>query len=379
MPSERTFDAAVIGGGVIGCSIAWRLAQSGMRVVLFERQKIGAEASMAAGGMLAPLAEADKQDPFLDLAIASRKLYRAFSQELLELTGINIEYRTEGTLFPALNEDDETALESRWSWLQEAGFRVERTSATEARLLEPLLSESVRWALVFPDDHQVNNRRLVNALETAARRAHVVIKEHTDVLSVETERSEMARLVTTQGSFETRRVVIAAGSWSNQIHFPSSASRFPMEPVRGQMVAFKPRGQMPQRVMYSRRGYLIPRLEGILIAGSTTERVGYDKSVTEDGVSTIIENAIEIIPAIREMERVDAWAGLRPATADGWPVLGRDPGVDGLYYATGHYRNGILLTPITAGLMTDLIVSGSTTIDLEPFSATRFEHRVAAG
>ncbi len=379
MPSGRTFDAAVVGGGVIGCSIAWRLAQTGLRVVLLERQAIGAEASMAAGGMLAPLAEADKQDSFLELATASRRLYRTLSEELLEVTGINIEYRTDGTLFPALNEADETALERRWKWQQEAGFRVERLSAPEARLLEPLLSEAARGALLFPDDHQVNNRRLVTALATAARRAGVAISEYTEALSIDTEQSEVSRLVTTQRSFETERVVIAAGSWSSQIHFPPSASRFPIEPVRGQMVAFNAAVQMPSRVMYSRRGYLIPRLEGILIAGSTTERVGFDKSVTADGISTIISSAIEITPAVGKMQRVDAWAGLRPATPDGWPVIGADPGIVGLFYATGHYRNGILLTPITARLITELIVSGRTTIDLDPFSVTRFEHRAAAG
>ena len=165
----QSFDAAIIGGGVIGCSIAWRLAQGGLRVVVIERGEVGKEASWAAGGMLAPLAEADRADEFFHLCVTSRAMYSEFAQELREASGIDIEYRTEGTLYLALTDEDEEELERRWQWQHAAGLNVKKLKADCVLKLEPHVNETLRWALKFPDDHQVNNRRLVEALRAAAQ------------------------------------------------------------------------------------------------------------------------------------------------------------------------------------------------------------------
>jgi glycine oxidase len=374
------FDVAVVGAGVIGCATAWRLAQAGMRVVVVERGPVGQEASHAAGGMLAPLAEADCADEFFELAVASRALYADFARELREATRIDIEYRTEGTLYLALTEEDEEELDERWHWQHAAGLSVERLDAGRVRALEPQVNENLRWALKFPDDHQVDNCLMLNALEAAARAAGVEFQTHTevrDVLLAGTNGGKrcVTGLRTSRGELRVSRVVAAAGCWTGLL--TEEAGRplapFQVEPVRGQMLALEMPLPAISHVIYSRRGYLVPRLSGIVIAGSTTERVGYDKRVTAGGVASIIPRATEIVPSLLNAALVDTWAGLRPSSPDGWPILGEDPHISGLVYATGHYRNGILLTPITAQAVSELISRGESRTNLKPFSPARFD------
>jgi glycine oxidase len=381
MPQEtQQFDVVIVGAGVIGCAIAWRLGQAGLRVAVVERGAVGREASSAAGGMLAPLAEADRADEFFELAVASRAMYADFARQVAEATGIDIEYRSEGTLFLALSEEDEEELESRYQWQRASGLNVKRLGAECVRKLEPQVNARLRWALKFPDDHQINARRLVTALEVAARGAGVAFRTHTEVRSLLTQagggqrRKQVVGLHTIRGNLFARCVVVAAGSWSSLLPLGDGNGSLPLEiePVRGQMVALKAPTPPLSHVIYSRRGYLIPRLSGILIAGSTTERVGYDKRVTAGGAAAIVNRAVEIAPVLTDSALVETWAGLRPASPDGWPILGEDPATNGLIYATGHYRNGILLTPITAQLITQLILSGRSDINLSPFSISRF-------
>ncbi|MGH9755818.1 MAG: glycine oxidase ThiO [Blastocatellia bacterium] len=371
-------DAVVIGAGVIGCAIAWRLGQAGMRVIVVERGRVGFEASHAAGGILAPLAEAEQRDDFFDLAVAGLALYADFARELKASSGIDVEYRDEGTLYLALTDEDEEELDCRWRLCHEAGLNVKRLNAGCALKLEPLLNQTLRFALKFPGDHQVNNRRLTTALQTAARNAGVEFLTHTEARELLTEnvagRRRIIGVATARGAIHARTVVIAAGSWSSLLRC-DEAQRFEVEPVRGQMVAIETPAPAARHVIYSRRGYLIPRLNGYLIAGSTTERVGYDKRVTVGGVASIIKNAIEIMPSVANQSIIETWAGLRPCAPDGLPILGADPGVEGLIYATGHYRNGILLTPITAQAISELIIKGESHINLAPFSVARFANR----
>lgn len=383
--SIKQFDAAIVGGGVIGCAIAWKLSQAGMSVVVLERGEAGREASQAAGGMLAPLAEADEADDFFHLAVASRAMYADFARELQEASGIDIEYRTEGTLYLALSEGDEEELDRRWQWQHTAGLNAKRLSAGCARQLEPHLNEKIRFALKFPDDHQVNNRLLVAALLDAANRSGVRFLTQTEVtkLIVETRagRKLIAGVKTTHDEIKAGCVIVAAGSWSSSLAFDDEhpLNHFNVEPVRGQMVAIEMQGMSVRHVIYSPRGYLVPRLGGFLIAGSTTETVGYDRRVTAGGIASIIGRAAEILPGISGQAIIEMWAGLRPRATDGLPILGIDPLVTGLIYATGHYRNGILLTPITARAISEMIVKGESRIDLAPFSVARFAHRQAAG
>lgn len=383
--SDETFDVALIGGGVIGCATAWRLAEAGLRVVVIERGEAGREASWAAGGMLAPLSEADERDAFLDLALASRALYADLARELHSATGIDIEYRTEGTLYLSLSSEDDEELERRWEYQRAAGLSTERLSAASVLALEPQITPGVRWALRFPEDHQVDNRRLMKALVAAARRSGVRLLTHTEALGLRIEHAggkmRAAGALTTRGEVRARAVVITAGCWSGLLAGgePIALSAVPVAPVRGQMVALSMPAPEVRHVIYSRRGYIIPRLGGYLIAGSTSERAGYDKRVTAGGLSAIIAHATEIIPAAKSLPVVETWAGLRPFAGDGRPILGADPQVAGLYYSTGHYRNGILLAPISARAISDLITRGESRDDISAFSITRFADHAAAG
>jgi len=382
MAQARTqADVAIVGGGVIGCAVAWRLGQAGLRVVVVERGGVGREASHAAGGMLAPLAEADRADDFFRLATASRALYPGFAAELRGATGVDVEYRAEGTLFLSLSAEDDEELDRRWQWQRAAGLNVKRLGADCARRLEPLLSEGLRWALKFPDDHQVDNRRLMAALSAAARQAGAAFWTETEARALILEGGRAAGLATTRGELRAPRVVVAAGSWSSWLGVVGGRlpAGFEIEPVRGQMVALEMPAPPVSHIIYSRRGYLVPRLGGYLIAGSTSERVGYDKRVTAGGVSSIIASAGEMLPCAADLAITETWAGLRPASPDGLPVLGPDPQIVGLVYATGHYRNGILLAPVTARAISELIVKGESGDDLAPFSVARFARRSAAG
>jgi glycine oxidase len=375
-------DAVVIGAGVIGCAIAWRLGQVGMRVVVVERGAVGAEASHAAGGMLAPLAEAERRDDFFNLAVASLAIYADFARELKASSGIDVEYRDEGTLYLALTDEDEDEIERRWRWQCETGLNVKRLSAGCALKLEPALNRSLRFALKFPGDHQVDNRRLTIALHAAARNAGVEFLTHTEAQELLTEssagRTRIIGVATARGEIRAGAVVMAAGSWSSLLRC-DEAQPFEIEPARGQMVAVETPATAARHVIYSRRGYLVPRLSGYLIAGSTTEHAGYDKRVTAGGIASIIKNAIEIMPCLADQTVIETWAGLRPRSPDDLPILGADPRVEGLIYATGHYRNGILLTPITAQAISEFIVKGESRVNLAPFSVARFAGRPDAG
>jgi glycine oxidase len=374
--ARETAEAVVIGGGVIGLAVARALAQAGVgRVTLVERARLGAEASFAAGGMLAAQAEADCADAFLELACASRDLYPAFATALREETGIDIELDRTGTLYLAFGEEDEAEIEHRYRWQQRAGLMVERLSASEARRLEPCISSDVRGALLFPLDAQVENRRLVAALVASAEKCGVRLITGTHVESIRIERGEVAGVETARGHVQSKLVVLAGGAWASFVTF--SDSRVPVvriEPVRGQMLCFEALQRPFRHVVYSPRGYIVPRLDGRLLAGSTTEHAGFDKRVTGRGLNTITKHALEIAPMIGELPLVDTWAGLRPRSLDDLPVIGECASTRGLCYATGHYRNGILLAPVTAELIAEQIMSRVTPPLLRAFTPDRFNH-----
>jgi glycine oxidase len=350
-------DVVIIGGGVIGLTIARALALRGIRdICLLERAGLGAEASFAAAGMLAPQAEANAQDDFFAMSCRSRDLYPAFAAALRGETGIDIELDTTGTLYLALTERDQNEIEKRYEWQSRAGLPIELLSATAARKLEPCISDSTLGALRFPKDIQVENRRLLSALANSVDKLGVEIVTGTTVESLIVEANRLTGVQTRGGRVACSIAVVAAGTWSSFIKIPSKSAPL-IEPVRGQMVCLEAKPQLTRHVIYSPRGYIVPRQDGRLLAGSTSERVGFAKCVTVGGISSILQNAQEISPAISSLPIVDTWAGLRPRSADGLPVLGPCGEIDGLFYATGHYRNGILLAPLTGELISEAIVS----------------------
>ncbi|HLL13961.1 MAG TPA: glycine oxidase ThiO [Pyrinomonadaceae bacterium] len=375
-------DAVVVGGGVIGLAVARELARGGAEVILIERGATGAEASWAAAGMLAPQVEADCADEFFRLAAASRDAYPAFARELEEESGVCIELDRTGTLYLAFTEEDEEECERRFRWQTRAGLQIERLTADEVRALEPQVSARVRSALRFPLDGQVENRRLASALAKACAARGVRVVTQTEVNAIRVEDGRAASVETSRGETRASAVVVACGAWSSLLRMEvsgarggSEATRPRIEPVRGQMLCFASTAQRPlvRHVVYSPRGYLVPRRDGRLLAGTTTEHAGFDKSLTGAGREAIELHAREIAPAVEELILSDAWAGLRPHGADDWPVIGATDDVPNLFYATGHYRNGILLAPLTGALVAGMILQrGATSPMLAAFTPERF-------
>jgi glycine oxidase len=380
----ETADVVIIGGGVIGLTIARALALQGMRnAILFERASLGTEASFAAAGMLAPQTEADASDDFFRLACQSRDMYASFAAALHEETGIDIELDPTGTLYLAFTEHDQEEIDKRYDWQTRAGLAVEKLSALEARELERCIKPSLLAALRFPQDVQVENRRLLSALANSIQRLGVKTITETTVNSLCIEHGRLTGVETSRGFVGCPTVIVASGSWTSFIGVTCKGSNdgkslppFPMvriEPVRGQMVCFDSKPQLTRHVIYSPRGYIVPRRDGRLLAGSTSEAAGFAREVTTSGIGSIVNNAQEIAPGISNLPMIDSWAGLRPRAADGLPVLGPCDEIEGVFYATGHYRNGILLAPITGELIAQAVIDRVVSPSLVPFSPNRFE------
>lgn len=379
-------DVVIVGGGVAGLSVARELGRRGLSATLVERGRAGAEASSAAAGMLAPQSEADRRDPFFELLCRSRDLYPSFAARLLEETGVSVELDRTGTLYLALDEDDERGLERRFDWQTRAGLAVERLTADEARALEPRISPRVRLALRFPLDWQVENRRLVAALAASVEGYGVRVLTGTEASGLRVEGGRVRGLETSRGFLSAPVVVVAGGAWSSLLPFvpgveaacqAASNTHPAIEPVRGQMLCFDARPPVVRHVVYTPRGYLVPRRDGRLLAGSTTERAGFDRNVTVEGVHGITRHALDIAPAVADLALVDSWAGLRPRASDELPVLGASDECAGLFYATGHYRNGILLAPLTGELLAAMIVDGARPAALDVFAPARFSRDYA--
>ena len=373
--TQETPDVVIIGGGVIGLIIARALVQRGVSdVMLLERGRLGSEASYAAGGILAPQAEAGRADDFFELACQSRDLYPALARELLAETGTDIELDPTGTLYLAFTDRDEKEIERRFQWQARAGLLVDKLSAAEARRLEPTIAENLRGALQFSGDIQVDNRRLLSALIAANEKLGVRLITGTKVESVRAEHNRISGVETAKGFVSTSRVVMAAGAWTSLISTNSGQHlpRVRVEPVRGQMLCFQTNPRLARHILYSPRGYLVPRLDGRILAGSTTEQAGYAKEVTADGAQEVLSHALEIAPAFASLEIAGSWAGLRPRAEDDLPVLGPCE-IEGLFYATGHYRNGILLAPITGQLIAEAIIDNVTSPLLSRFAPNRFD------
>ena len=371
----KSANIVIVGGGVIGLAVARALAARGMTgVTVIERGSLGAEASSAAAGMLAPQAEADDADAFFRLCCRSRDMYPIFAEALREETGIDVALDLTGTLYLAFTEHDREEIDRRFEWQTRAGLSVQKLTQDELRQLEPRVSEKATAALKFPLDIQVENRRLVSALATSNSRAGVQLVTTTPVQAIRVERDRVKGVETSRGFVSTSTVVIAGGAWSSLIvGTDQPLPNIPIEPVRGQMISFESNPNVVRHVIYSPRAYIVPRRDGRLLAGSTTEHAGFDKRVTAGAVHSILSHALEISPNISTLPMVDSWAGLRPRSLDDLPVLGPSGRIQGLVYATGHYRNGILLAPLTGELIAGTIVDSVASPLLHDFVPERFE------
>lgn len=367
-----SYDSIVIGAGVIGSATALRLAQAGQKVLVLERSIPGAEASSAAAGILGPQMEGSEDDPLFHLGLDSREAYPAFAEEILELSGIDIGFRRSGLLRVALEEEDRAQLEARFAWQRNSGLEVERLGGDEARRLEAGLSPRVAAALYFPREGRVDPRALARALPLAATRAgaHFRTSAVRRVL-VDRGRAKGVELSDGEG-IASDAVVVAAGAWTSKVEglrLPEKA----IEPLRGQMVELHHPELKLERIVFSSRGYVVPRSGGRFVAGSTMERAGYERRVTAEGALRILDQAIAALPSLSKAEPISFWAGLRPCPLDGLPLIGSTR-IEGLFLCSGHHRNGILLTPLSAALLAQAVLEGREPARLAPFSPRRLEH-----
>ncbi len=376
MSLKQTTDVLIIGGGIIGLALARQLRRKGIQniTILEKNPTCGMEASNAAAGMLAPQAETDKIDCFFNFCRESRDLYPNFAAELFEETGVDIELDRNGTLYAAFTEHDSAEIRKRFEWQKKAGLNVEFLSAEETRKAEPFISPDVREALYFPNDWQVENRKLLSALRRFAELNQIKIVESTEVKSLPTENGKITGAKTETENFFAEKVILTTGAWTSLIKLGENGSFFvKVKPIRGQMLSFQTAKRLFTKVIYSPRGYLVPRVDGRILVGATVEDVGFDKNVTANGVEFLRENAMEIAPGLVNLKISESWAGLRPFAADGLPILGGFPEIENFFIATAHYRNGILLAPLTAKILAEKIVENCDSEYLEVLNPQCFK------
>ena len=370
----------IIGGGVIGLGIGWQLAKSGASVTIYEQAEAGRAASWAAAGMLAPLAEAHTEEPeLLKLGCQSLALYPQWVRELEADAEMPIGYRVEGTLIVGLEPDDTHQLRHLYASQQDLGLNVEWLTGRAAREIEPALSPRVTAAIHCETDHQVDNRLMVKALQRAYQRYGGALHENNAVESIQIENGIATGIKTQDGEKHNGDVImLSAGCESAQIQGLPDAIRPPVRPVKGQMLALQMEAGISVknvirtvRARYPMSVYLVPRTDGRLIVGATSEEMGFDTRLTAGGVFELLRGAWEAMPGIYELPLLETWTGLRPGSRDNAPILGETP-IENLIYATGHYRNGILLTPITAYEVSKLVLTGETSETIAPFRLDRF-------
>ncbi len=374
-PVGKSPRIAIIGAGVIGLGIAWRLAGRAI-VNVFDRGAAGSGASHAAAGMLAACCEAEPgEEDLVALGRESQARWPGFAEELCRASGIDIELRREGTLVLALTADDQAQIGHHLEFQQQKlGLPLQWLSAAETRGREPHLAGKLAGALFSPEDHQVDNRKLAQALRIAAEQAGVTIHEHRPVKEILARGGRATGIALEDGTVVPADIVVlAAGAWSRGIGGLPPDRRPPVRPVKGQMLALQMDAAAPllNHVLWAPSAYLVPRRDGRLIVGGTVEEKGFDETITAGGLLTLLEAAWRAVPAIEELSVAEIWVGHRPGSRDDAPILGRGP-LDGLFYATGHHRNGILLTPVTADAMARLILDDVLDPAIRPFGLERF-------
>lgn len=370
MTSALRADVLVIGGGLVGCSVAYECAKRGLSVVVAERGEAGRAASWAAAGILTPIHLADYPPALVDLCAAAQASYEAWTGEVRAESGIDPEFRRDGMLVVATDGAEEAELEKLLAWNKDHGRPHEVLDALGAARVEPHVNPSIRRALFLPDIAQVRNNRLVRAVAAAATRRKVTLLERTEVTDLLVEGRQVVGARALDGPVRAAWTVLAAGAWSRAI-----AERVELdlrvEPVRGQMLLTEIPGGRMSRIVLCGDQYLVPRADGRMLVGSTTERVGFDASVTLDGARLLADRAAHMVPALAGAPLRASWAGLRPGSPDRIPYLGPVPDHPGLVLACGHFRNGILLGPISGRVIAQHIAGERTDVPLDAYRPNR--------
>jgi glycine oxidase len=376
--AAQQYDAIIVGAGVIGLACAWRAAQRGVHVLVLERDAPAAGASGAAAGMLAPVTEAEfGEQQLLQLNLAGAQLWPAFAAELSERSGVDTGFRESGALVVAADRDDAEELRRLHSFQSHLGLSVRWLGGRECRRLEPRLSPRVPGGILAAQDHQVEPRSVTRALREALASAGGELRTGVEVRELSIDAGRARGVVTVDGTqLRAPKVVVAAGCWSTALHERYAP---PVRPVKGQILRLQgdPSEPLARRLVRSPRCYIVSRANGEVVIGATVEERGFDTTVTADGVFRLLEAAREVLPDVGELELVEASARLRPGTPDNAPVVG-EHGAEGLVWATGHHRNGVLLAPITAQAVADVLTGATPPRAVKPFAPARFATAVGA-
>src|SRR5882762_5265332 len=370
----KKFDVAIAGGGIFGAAIALELARAGLRVAVFDRQQPGQEASWASAGIISPAPESPAMIVTVPLAKASVSLYQEFVAQVEETSGRSVGFRPKGTVEALFSHDTKAELSTIIALHHGLGLKAEPLRAEDARELEPALSEGVEAAVLRPDECSVDNRALMSAVLDAAQGSGAEMISGNGAKAIWREGDRCRGLILQNEKVEAKWTIIAAGSFSAAIEGVSAYA--PVRPAKGQMVALRAEDLEVERVLWSEHIYLVPRNDGRILAGATVEYVGFDKRTTAGGVEKILSAAIELAPGLANARIEETWAGLRPDSPDHLPILGPTD-IDGLLMATGHFRSGILLTPITARLVREWITEQRVSVDWERFGPMRFQSSAA--
>ena len=370
---RTTSRVVVVGGGVIGLSLAWRLARENAAVTVVERGQAGRSASWVAAGMLAPISEAAFDDhAYVSFARASMARFPSFLEELEEDAGLAVDLDTRGTLVVARDRDDAEFIRRAYEYRRSIGLPVEWYSGSEARDVEPALSPRIVAAMAIPDDHQIDTRAFVTALARACERRGVTLRENTPVRRVVISNGRAAGVETVDGRVDADTVVLAAGALSGTIEGIPAPQLPPVRPVKGQLVRLRRDASFPlTHVIRAPRAYLLPKHDGTVVVGATQEEMGFDETPTAGGVGDILRHAWELVPSIYELPFAGVEVGLRPGSRDNHPIVG-NTAVSGLVMATGHFRHGILLAPATADAVAEGVLHGHYQ-GAEAFAPTRFD------
>ena len=369
-------DVIIVGGGVIGCAIAYYLSLAGAKVTLVERSQLAAGASGVAAGMLAPQVEAPFADAFFELALLGRGSHAPLAEELMADVRLDVEYRKTGILRVARTEGERADLQRQLRWQSARGLAAEWVESDDLGRYEPLLAgvaaRLLAGGLWLADEAQVRSPRLVQALAMAAGRRGAQFLEGTSAVGLEVASGKATGVRTPSGTLQADTVVLAAGVWTPDV-LRHVGLELPVVPVKGQILSLRTApGKTPRQVIWSGESYLVPRADGQIVLGATEEEGNYDPRPTLAGVNRLTEAALEVVPAVGGFIVEGIWAGLRPAAPDRYPIVGWAPGIERLFLATAHYRNGMLLGPLTGKRVAEHLTSGAPLGEFAAFGPERF-------
>jgi glycine oxidase len=363
-------DVVIVGGGVVGLSIAYALAREGLCPTVLDRRELGREASWAGAGLIPPDAEGSAENPSLGLRAWSAGLYPAWSAGLFEETGVDVGYRRTGGVDVAFTELEDHALRAAAGRWRAEGIACERLAPADVLRIEPALNRDVKAVYFLPDRAQVRNPRLLRALITAIGRRGGRLEPGRGVTGFAVHQGRVMQVRTTEGDLACSTVVVAAGAWSGHL-LERIGVQAPTPPLKGQIVLLRGERPLLGRIVEHGKNYLVPRDDGRILVGATEESAGFDTRTTSRGVRDLLDHALRLCPVLAEAEVESSWAGLRPGSIDARPYISRTPGLKNVIVATGHKRAGLQLAPATALVVTDLVLGRPPRLDLGPFRLDR--------